>query len=373
MKSKCYLLVKGLNTEKMINTMLRKGIPIELTKQGKGEYIVGVEKNSEKKAVETLTEMHYDVRVLKYTGLNAILKGIKAHFVIIILAVVALVYTVYCGTRIGDMIIVDNGVVEKEIVTQLLGEMGVMRGVPIKSINIDSLENRLCVKLPQAEYVIISFKGNRLVVTLTEKNDTQPIIDNKQRDIVAFYDGVITRIVSLRGTPLVSIGQSVKKGDVLIKGELVFADGSTMPVRAEGRVYAQVEVIGESIFNEYKTVYVPSGSVFRYTTYLFCGREIGRAKVIPYDFYETAFNDFPLSPMPMLMRRVTVRELVAETVKQQLSECLAELKEKALKDATALLFFEPQSVTYTVVSENKTVVYAIIKGETDITLEYKKE
>lgn len=112
--------------------------------------------------------------------------------------------------RIGR-VEVESGSIDEEVVYKALGDIGIDQGTRIKDLDIDAIENKLSIMLPQAEYVLLSFKGNVLTVRVTDKNDTYPVESNEPRDIKALYDGVVTRIVALVGTAAVKVGDSVKQ------------------------------------------------------------------------------------------------------------------------------------------------------------------
>lgn len=59
-------------------------------------------------------------------------------------------------------------------------------------------------------------------------------------DLVASRDGVIDSVVTLAGTPAVSAGETVRKGQVLIRGEERGSQETVHPVAARGLVMAYV-------------------------------------------------------------------------------------------------------------------------------------
>ena len=57
-----------------------------------------------------------------------------------------------------------------------------------------------------------------------ETEGTNPA--NLPTDLIADKNGVITSMITRKGVPMVSVGDTVKKGDLLVKGELEILDDS---------------------------------------------------------------------------------------------------------------------------------------------------
>ena len=64
--------------------------------------------------------------------------------------------------------------------------------------------------------------------------------------IVAAQSGIIVRISAESGTPQVTAGQAVRKGQVLIRGQERTGGGGTQLCRAQGEIIARVFVRGDA-------------------------------------------------------------------------------------------------------------------------------
>lgn len=75
-------------------------------------------------------------------------------------------------------------------------------------------------------WVSASIDGSRLKVQVKENEDTfseedaSALSDEKPTDLIAASDGVITEIVTRSGVPQVHVGDTVKKGDILVLGRV---------------------------------------------------------------------------------------------------------------------------------------------------------
>lgn len=92
------------------------------------------------------------------------------------------------------------------------------------------------------EWIEIKEKGcvYNIEVTARVKNKDN-ISDNTPKDIVASKDGLIKYITSSSGVKLKDVNDYVKKGEVLISGNIIKGEDTLITqVRAKGKVYAEV-------------------------------------------------------------------------------------------------------------------------------------
>jgi hypothetical protein len=109
------------------------------------------------------------------------------------------------------------------------------------AFSLDRLREGMALALPGAAFAGVRYAGSTLIV------DCRPALIGERAgvpgegmDIVATEPGIVTAITASSGTPVVEIGQAVRKGQVLIRGEERTERGETLSVRAQGDVRARV-------------------------------------------------------------------------------------------------------------------------------------
>ena len=108
-------------------------------------------------------------------------------------------------------------------------------------------------------WIGIEFKGTNAIVKIVEATKKPDIIDEKYFcNIVASKDAVITRIVVQNGTAQVKVGDTVKKGDILIAGWMQGEHTEKYFVNSAGEVkgkiqYTQIEKINKKETKKSKT------------------------------------------------------------------------------------------------------------------------
>ena len=95
-------------------------------------------------------------------------------------------------------------------------------GMKKSVIDCDSLEEAIRTQFPEITWVSARVSGTRLLVKIKENEVLSkiPVKDESPCDIVAAKDGVITSMIVRQGVPMVSVGDTVEKGQVLVSGTL---------------------------------------------------------------------------------------------------------------------------------------------------------
>ena len=116
---------------------------------------------------------------------------------------------------------------------------GIHFGASREIIRSEKVKNALLAQIPELQWAGVNTKGCVAVISVREKTKTKEIPDKKSISrIIADRDGVIVSCTTEQGNSLCSVGQAVRKGDVLISG---YTDCglSIRACRAIGEVYAQ--------------------------------------------------------------------------------------------------------------------------------------
>lgn len=125
-------------------------------------------------------------------------------------------------------------------------------------IDCDALEDHLREDYAEIAWASCSIQGTRLHIEIKETLDRKTKQNPKKPcDIVANKSGIITKMAVKSGTPLVSVGDSVKSGTTLISGLIYyysddFTVTQTDKIKADGEIVMRTkEVYNNSIPMEY--------------------------------------------------------------------------------------------------------------------------
>ena len=127
-----------------------------------------------------------------------------------------------------------------DILRQVSAE-GLKAGARKSHIDTGQLEQILFTRFPELTWADIYIKGTKAVISVAEALPEQEFIDRTTPcDIVAKKDGLIIGMATSAGTPLKREYDVVKKGEMLVKGEIVAGNDETGEIREYVRARAEV-------------------------------------------------------------------------------------------------------------------------------------
>jgi len=111
---------------------------------------------------------------------------------------------------------------------------GANKGVSFSVLDYSALQNKIVEDNLSVSFASVYKRGSFLVVeVVTAENPQSP---TEFCDVVASCDGVIEKIVVLRGTALVTVGDEVKKGQPLV-GAYYVAGEQSIPTKPVAEIY----------------------------------------------------------------------------------------------------------------------------------------
>ncbi len=137
-----------------------------------------------------------------------------------------------------------------------------------RGIETDEIEKEILSNFEDVSLVSVAVKGNNVLINIKEKIQDN-FFENEKRDIISDAFGIVDSIVVTRGTALVSVGDSVAIGSVLISG----SDGKNEFI-AEGKIVLREYLVSsaEMLYNE--SVLVRTGAYSETHSFKLFGIEV---------------------------------------------------------------------------------------------------
>lgn len=123
-----------------------------------------------------------------------------------------------------------NETVPSAVILSELQRLGVRPGVYGPGLDRTDLANRALMELPELSFLSINLHGTRIEVVVREAKKAPELLDeDTPADVVATADGIIIDIHTAAGEALFEDGDTVRRGEVLISGDVELAkpEGST--------------------------------------------------------------------------------------------------------------------------------------------------
>lgn len=243
-----YFLIEGLNLDNFVSTLVKKGISLYgVKKYTRKRLKVGVNKKEEQKFFAITSNLCYNVKKIGEGGKFFPLVLLKRNIAGLIGAIIFCCLAFLGGDLVLDIDYHGNGEVYQEQVQTYLESEGIKKFTRFSSFSLSQLEDEILAVSPNFSFVSCVKNGNRLSVELVLKNSPPSTLKEQKFQLVSKTDGVVKSLTVYRGTQVVSVGDCVKAGQVLVEGYAVVRD-KIVPVN----VLAVAEILKTDIF-EYRS------------------------------------------------------------------------------------------------------------------------
>lgn len=127
---------------------------------------------------------------------------------------------------IWDIRIEGNYSETREVILEYLNENGAGHGAKKASIDCKALAAQLRKQFTDFIWVSVKIKGTRLFIDVQENTDLELSKEKEydDSDIISNVDGTIVKMITRAGMPQVSVGDVIKKDDLLVLGRLEILD-----------------------------------------------------------------------------------------------------------------------------------------------------
>lgn len=358
-------LVDGLNSARFVSDLARLGVNLtKVTPITRSEFTFRVKKNDTYKVVDYIEKRCYNTKYSQ-KNVSGIIPWCASHWVVLALAIVFVIALFICGDKCLAIVTDYSG--DRSTLVEQIDNFGVSIGSSLSRLNLDELENYLCRNLDGALYAIAEVRGSTLFVSVIDTVDLSPVVDYTARhDVVATFDGVITRMVVVSGTPVVEVGQKVTAGQTLVEGVRTFTDGSRQNVRAVAEVYATVYYSHTVEFVPTVIEYVRSGETLSRSSLLLAKKTVQSKSALTFTHYEVEQSEYYLQPLNIKVIDSVYYELKPLVKNYTFEQRLSYMKEQALNGALNNCPFKPIYVQY-IIGDN--CVTALLQAEQMINAE----
>lgn len=222
---KGYLLmeVSGYGAERFINLCKLKNIYLWELKPCANKYLMKISATDFHSLEEIIHKTDVKVDILKKYGLPFFFqkKHSRVYNLIFLILAVSLIFI--SNLFVWKIEFSGNLTVSDEQITDFLKKYNVDIGSLKSSVEYEKIEKELRKEFSIIKWCSVSVKGNTLYIGIEENGllDLQKTENSTElyySDILANADGVIEEIMVRNGVPLVNIGDTVTKGQILVTG-----------------------------------------------------------------------------------------------------------------------------------------------------------
>ena len=249
----------------VINLALKRGRTVRLT-----------DKNTVITSLTTARILRHELSALGFVpigaprGIGGLIAQIPSHIPSVIALILATVIYFLSTDIVFDVRISGNNTVSEEQILNELSAAGFGVGSRWSKTNKNAVELSVLMQSDDIAWININREGRVAYVSLIELRDMpDPPPTYAAANIVAAEDCVIEEISVTRGTPVVKVGDTVRRGDLLISG-IIEGEGGTEYAIAEGVVRGSSSLRLETkIDREYTETVTREGALATLTLKIF--------------------------------------------------------------------------------------------------------
>lgn len=235
-----WIEIKGKNPKRFLSKLLKLKINIADIKYEKDKVLLKVSYEDYKniKQIKTI----YTIKIIKTSGKKKLLEQVIKYKISLLTFIISVFFLLIISSFILFINIDTENKNIKKIIKENLQENNVTLYSKKKSYTKlkEITQNIKNNNLDNIEWIEIDQKGVVLTVKVIERLSNNTNANNNYKDIVASKNGYIKKIYSRKGEVLKNIDDYVKKGDIIISGNIFRNDKVVDRVKANGKVYAEV-------------------------------------------------------------------------------------------------------------------------------------
>ena len=234
--------VEGYYIERFINTCMSKGIFFWGMKRTKSTIMhMNIGADEFKQAIKIAKKHGCRIKIDNKHGLPFVLKKYKKRKIFFLLLLLVLVSIYILSRFIWNIEIDGNTTIDRNEIIQALNDGGLNVGTLKSKVNTEEIINQIRYKRDDIAWIGIELTGTNAIVKIVESEVKPEIVnDSDYCNIVASKDGIIEKATAQNGTIMVTNGQEVKQGDILIAGYMEGKYTDRYYVNAQGEVKAKV-------------------------------------------------------------------------------------------------------------------------------------
>ncbi len=200
-----------------------------------------------KEYVRLRGESRYRKELREKYGLKGLLSRYRQRKGLMIGGAIAVLLMIFSSFFVWDITVTGAKIIPESQILEKLAEKDFKLGAFIPLVNTEDIEQSLMLDMDALSFISINLRGTVATVEVRERL-TETEIEDKQTpsNLIAAYDGQIEALQVTGGVSVVKIGDTVKKGSLLVSGVIDSRALGYRLVRARGEVFARTTLTFET-------------------------------------------------------------------------------------------------------------------------------
>lgn len=239
-RSKIELQIKGKHIERFIYKLAHNHIDLLDIEYFKSCVHIKIYKEDYPKVLNL--KSIYEVNVVDASGLIKLKKIISVNKIVIFAIIFGVSLLIFLTNIIFEVEVIHSSNEVRTLLSNELKSYGMKKYSLKKNFKeITKIKNELLMKYPdKIEWLEIETVGTKYVVRVELREIPDQDAQEINRHVVAKKDALIKKINALEGMVIKEINNYVKKGDIIISGNVLLNEETKGIVSAKGEVFGEV-------------------------------------------------------------------------------------------------------------------------------------
>ena len=221
-KSSLTIFITGEHAERFLNFCSHHSIKLNNIIKTDDGYYASMDPACFFSLKHIIKKTNVKIKIIAKEGIVFWFDYIKKHTFFLVFPFFCWLILVISSNYLWNVRIEGNQSITEDMIKDYLCMEGLYYGMPLKDISMNRLKTDIRNEYPQINWVSVFLEGTTLQISIKENDNiayTSNQIDRKE-DIVSPVDGIVESIYIRKGTAMVTSGSEVKRGDILIEGNV---------------------------------------------------------------------------------------------------------------------------------------------------------
>lgn len=214
--------ITGYSPERFLNLCKHKKIQIWGLESCGNAYEMYMKVSGFRKLKPIIKKTQTKVTIIERFGLPFFFQKYRKRKFFFASCVLAAVLIYFLTFFIWNIEITGNLSITDDVIFEFLESKDIRHGMLKHKVDCNQMVKDIRKNFDEIVWVSVSQDGTELTIEVKENTDTFEVseLDKEPSDIFATKDGIIVNIITRNGVPQVSVGDTVKAGDLLVSGTI---------------------------------------------------------------------------------------------------------------------------------------------------------
>ncbi|MGI6081769.1 MAG: sporulation protein YqfD [Limnochordia bacterium] len=314
--------IRGHHPERLLNAATEASIPLHNIERPSQDMLVVTIHGRHFRRICSLARRRWEITIVRRLGWAFTVRKLMRRKALVAGGLIALALLYALSSYVWFVDVQGAVDVPKERILDVARQAGLRPGTLKKDLVTERVEREIILALDRLAWVNVEVWGTLATVNVAERV-VQEHDQALPGDVVAAFDGVVEKLVILRGVPMVQEGDPVTAGQVLISGMIppqapehkeMTERGEAPYIHAQGMVRARVwhEGLAEGTLERREET--PTGRVHRQLLWRWGPRQGTVGSNPPFDSFSEVRRSWRVWPLPLVITLLHRAEVKTDMV-----------------------------------------------------------